>query len=496
MSQLHIPQDGSLLAFHGYRKKLVSTPVVHLPPSDAMNADLLSQLECAISPSPGIPPITVLPLSSPMGSPTKRGADAHFNTLGPDSDFCRILLALETLREKAPATISSTDEDILEWARLFMATWNNFELFIRIANYSFNSYPCPIGFETHMNQVIKYFAHFVSLAWDFGGPPAWREKYQLLLDTEEYSALFPPICDAETGSVTSSVQSGDVSPEDETAVEDLPVEDEEEQDQLEEEVLMMAKYGSRPSLSLPRSFCLAPCQIEGGNCQLQSRRRDLQNHQWPSNGTPPFPPHPPILNPLYQILLNAEFKFEDVQVPCISHSCGCYSSGCLDCHNSTYRPPLFPGWDQEPPVKPKFGPPTKASKAPAPLKAPAPKPIKKKKMGPPASKASKFFATETDDRDGEDVIVEPPRKRQAVPLAHPLPPSPIPLMARTILASSSFLAASRRPSALLPIRRLINPAVVDAIIAQYGPAYVANYVECLAKKACTNEDESESEQGA
>ncbi|KAK0215370.1 hypothetical protein EDD85DRAFT_962745 [Armillaria nabsnona] len=42
-----------------------------------------------------------------------------------------------------------------------------------------------------MNQLIKYFARFVSVSWDFGGLPAWWEKHQLLIAAER-DPLLPP----------------------------------------------------------------------------------------------------------------------------------------------------------------------------------------------------------------------------------------------------------------------------------------------------------------
>lgn len=100
-----------------------------------MNINLPPQSERAVL-SLGIPPTPVLPLLVPAGSPTQQGADNRFKALGPDSEFRKTILTLETLREKAPTGISCTDEDILEWARQFAATWVSFRVFLIAATSS------------------------------------------------------------------------------------------------------------------------------------------------------------------------------------------------------------------------------------------------------------------------------------------------------------------------------------------------------------------------
>ncbi len=96
----------------------------------------LSVLCC---PPPGIPPTPILHPPAPAGSPTQQGANTQFKALGqrgPDSEFRKTVLTLETLREKAPTGILCTDEDILEWARQFAATWVSFRVFLIAATSS------------------------------------------------------------------------------------------------------------------------------------------------------------------------------------------------------------------------------------------------------------------------------------------------------------------------------------------------------------------------
>ncbi len=75
-----------------------------------MNIDLPPQPERAVLPSLCIPPTPVHPPLVPAGSPTQQGVDSGFKALGPDSEFRKTVLTLETLREKAPTGISCTDE--------------------------------------------------------------------------------------------------------------------------------------------------------------------------------------------------------------------------------------------------------------------------------------------------------------------------------------------------------------------------------------------------
>ncbi len=101
-----------------------------------MNIDLPPQPERAVLPSLSIPPTPVHPPLVPAGSPTQQGVDSGFKALGPDSEFWKTILTLETLREKAPTGISCTDEDILEWAHQFAATWVSFRIFLIAATSS------------------------------------------------------------------------------------------------------------------------------------------------------------------------------------------------------------------------------------------------------------------------------------------------------------------------------------------------------------------------
>ncbi|KAK0238171.1 hypothetical protein EDD85DRAFT_790219 [Armillaria nabsnona] len=341
---------------------------LNILPSDAMNINLPPQSERAVLPSLGIPPTPVLPPLAPAGSPTQQGADTQFKALGPDSKFWKTVLTLETL------------------------------------------YPCPLYFETRMNQLIKYFARFVSLSWDFGGPPAWREKYQLLV-AAEHDPLLPP---------------------------DHPANKEEEQDQLEEDSVSQGPRHSSPVASCPKpstpqdhSSCEFPV-LGFNNLYLPQEWvyvEDIHGRHYHNYAHFTLLPSElkeeianckacgntyETINRRLKILMNPNFKH---QVSCISQdgtSYGCCLSVGLNCPNLTYHPPsvganpptLFipSGWDWEPPVKPKFCPPSKTSKTPASSKTVALKSIQEEKVGLP-SRVSKFSATEVNESDIDEVVV-------------------------------------------------------------------------------------------
>ncbi|SJL18557.1 uncharacterized protein ARMOST_22151 [Armillaria ostoyae] len=524
-------------------------------PSDAMNIDLSPQSEHAVSPSLGIPPIPVLP-PAPAGSPTQQGTDTWFKALGPDSEFRKTVLTLETLREKAPTGILCTDEDILEWARQFAATWTNFELLIHIADYSFNSYPRPLDFETRMNQLIKYFARFVSLSWDFGGPPAWREKYQLLI-AAEHDPRLPPGHDADAAYAifgTSSIQPGDFFFEDRTNIEDRPADKEEEQDQLEEDSVSQGPRHSSPVASHPkpstpqdRSNCEFPVLGFDGLYPPQEwvHVEGIHGHRYHNYAHFALPSSElkeeianckacgdtyETINGRLMILMNPDFKHQSehgawiycfvkpchycdyLQVSCIGQdgaSCGCCSSVGLNCPNLTYRPPsvganpktLFipPGWDWEPPVKPKFSPPTKASKTPASLKTLALKPIQEEKMGPP-SRVSKFSAIEVNESDIEEVVIvntsasKPPRKRQVVPLLKASAATsslkssatiPYSTSNKVLSCNAKFFQGRKRASSDSEVEAVPHSSIIEAVVMEFGPSIVAEHVERYVKKART-----------
>ncbi|KAK0224929.1 hypothetical protein EDD85DRAFT_795598 [Armillaria nabsnona] len=474
----------------------------NIPPSDAMNIDLPPQSERAMLPSLGILPTPVLPPPAPTGFPTQQSTDTQLKALGPDSEFWKTVLTLEAL-----------------------TFWSGH------ANLQQPGYPRPLNFETRMNQLIKYFAHFVSLSWDFGDPRLGRRSH----DADAAYAVFG----------TSSIQPGDIFFEDRTNIKDHPADKEEEQDQLEEDSMSQGPRCSSPVASCPKpstpqdhSSCEFP--VLGFDDLYPPQEwvyiEDIHGHHYCNYAHFALLPSKlkeeianskahgdtyKTINGCLMILMNPNFKH---QVSCIGQdgtSCGCCLSVGLNCPNLTYRPPsvganpqtLFipSGWDWELPVKPKFGPPSKASKTPASSKTVAPKSIQEEKVGPP-SRVSKFSATEVDESDVDEVVfvdtsaLKPPRKRQVVPL---------PKASTTAPYSKSFATVSHSTSDKVPLRNakffqhrssskhappdleaeaMPHSSIIEAVVMEFGPSIVIGHVEHYVKRAQTSE--SESEQGA
>ncbi len=145
-------------------------------------------------------------------------------------------------------------------------------------------------------------------------------------------------------------------------------------------------------------------------------------------------------------------------------------------------------------MKPKFGPPSKASKTPASSKTVAPKSIQEEKVGL-LSWVSKFSATEVDESDIDEVVVvdtsasKPPCKRQVVPL---------PKASATASYSKSFATVSHSTGDKVPLRNakffqhrssskrapldleaeaMPHSSIIEAVVMEFGPSVVTDHVE-------------------
>ncbi len=145
-------------------------------------------------------------------------------------------------------------------------------------------------------------------------------------------------------------------------------------------------------------------------------------------------------------------------------------------------------------MKPKFGPPSKASKTPASSKTVAPKSIQEEKVGLP-SWVSKFSATEVDESDIDEVVVVILQRRSlpvSAKLSHcqKLPP---PLHIRSHLPPSLTLPGDKVPlrnakffqhrssSKRAPLdseaEAMPHSSIIEAVVMEFGPSVVADHVE-------------------